>query len=161
MKWVFSLAIPMLVIYAIGYPVTVFIILFIIRNKLNQPKVLSYFILLYQGLRQERYYWELVNTFRKFLLLSLHVFIPDTDKVLKSMFGSFILFSTSLLQGRLKPFKIEAVSDLEHKEMIASILTLYGGIVFVQDSDGLQVLSLIIFIMISILNIRFWVMWIF
>lgn len=150
-----------MVFYAIGFPVVVLIILFKIKNKLSDPRVLSYFILLYQGLRHERFYWELVNTFRKFLLLSLHVFIPDSNKILKSMFGSFVLFFTSVLQGRLKPFKIKVVSELEHKEMVASILTLYGGILFVQDTDHIHVLSIVVFILIAILNAQFWVKWIF
>ena len=151
----------MLVFYSIGFPLLVAIILWRIKNKLSDPSVLQYFILLYQGVRHERYYWELVNMFRKFVLLSLHVFIPDERKILKSLFGSVILFITSVMQARLKPFKINAVSQLEHKEMLSSILTLYGGIIFVQDTERLQALSIIIFILIIIINLRFWIMWIF
>lgn len=151
----------MLIVYAIGFPVIIFIILYRIRNKLNDPKVISHFLLLYQGLRHERYYWELVNTFRKFALLSLHVLVPNDLKILKSLLGSIVLFLASVVQGRLKPFKIGAVSDLEHREMISSILTLYGGIIFVQELSKLQFLSVVIFLMVVILNLRFWVMWIF
>ena len=170
LKWIFILGksfifmilgIPMLIIYAIGFPVAIFIILYANRSRLNDPKVLSYFILLYQGLRSERYYWELVNTFRKFVLLSLQVFIPNNFKVVKSLIGSIVLFLSSVIQARFKPFKIGAVSELEHREMISSILTLYGGIIFVQEPNELQFLSIIIFVLVVIMNLRFWSLWIF
>lgn len=151
----------MLLIYAIGFPLVIFIILFRNRKKLNDKKVISYFLLLYQGLKHERYYWELVNTFRKFSLLLIHVLLSDDSKVIKSLLGSVILFLASVVQGRLKPFKIGAVSDLEHREMISSILTLYGGLIFVQESNELQFLSVVIFVMVVVLNMRFWSMWIF
>ena len=151
----------MLIIYALGFPFAIFIILYRNRNNLNDPKVLSYFLLLYQGLRHERYYWELVNTFRKFALLSIQVFVTDEFKVIKSLLGSLILFLASVIQARQKPFKITAVSDLEHREMISSILTLYGGIIFVQEPNDLQFLSIVIFVMVVITNLRFWIMWIF
>ena len=39
------------------------------RNKLDTWDVKKYLVMLYQGLRLERYYWELINTIRKVLLL--------------------------------------------------------------------------------------------
>lgn len=85
MKWVYFLGLPMLILYVAGFPFAVLLILVKNRKKLNEPQVLRYFLLLYQGLKHERYYWELVNTFRKFILLFLHVFIVDDFKVIKAM----------------------------------------------------------------------------
>ena len=65
LKWVFTLALPMLIFYVFGCPMIALAILFKNRNRLDQPEVLKYIILLYQGLKHERYYWELVNTLRK------------------------------------------------------------------------------------------------
>lgn len=176
MKWVYSLGLPMLIIYVAGFPILVFVILFTNRNHLNDPQVLRYFLLLYQGVKHDRYYWELVNTFRKFILLFLHVFIVDEFKVIKAMCGAFILFVCSIMQARLKPYKINVISDLgkiynfdyfliivhlEHREMLSSMLTLYGGLIFVQEDDSLQFLHIFIFILVVAANIRFWVLWIF
>ena len=44
--------------------------------------------------------------------------------------------------------------------MISSLLTLYGGIIFVQE-DQLLVLSIFFFILILIANARFWILWIY
>jgi hypothetical protein len=122
LKWIFSLgkhpinnhniAIPMLILYVIAIPLLAFFILYKNRYSLSKPHVLRYFLLLYQGLKHERYYWELCNTIRKVVLLSLHVFIPDELKMLKALFGIFTLFFFSTLQSRLKPFKIDIISTL-------------------------------------------------
>jgi hypothetical protein len=65
------------------------------------------------------------------------------------------------MQARLKPFKIDVVTDLEHREMLSSMLTLYGGLIFVQEDQSLQFLHVMMFIMVVIMNIRFWILWIF
>ena len=106
------IGIPMLVLYVIGFPVMHFTVLYINRNRLHDPVVIRYLLLLYQGVKHDRYYWELVNTTRKFLLLVLHIFISDDLKVLKALFGALILFISSLWQARLRPFKIGVVTDL-------------------------------------------------
>ena len=102
----------MLAFYVIGIPLVAFAILFRNRRRLFEPAVLRYFLLLYQGLKHERYYWELCNTIRKASLLALHVFVPDKYKMVKALFGVNILFLFSTLQHRLKPFKIGVISIL-------------------------------------------------
>lgn len=102
----------MLVFYVFGAPFLAFAILYKNRNKLDKPEVLQYILLLYQGLKHDKYYWELVNTARKCVLLSLHVFIPDTLKIMKALFGVITLFVCSLIQMRLKPFKIGIITSL-------------------------------------------------
>lgn len=170
LKWVFTLALPMLIFYVFGCPMIALAILFKNRNRLDQPEVLKYIILLYQGLKHERYYWELVNTLRKCLLLAFHVFIPDKFRIMKALFGVFVLFMVSLLQARLKPFKINIISTLgesnnlksiEHREMVSSLLTLYGGLIFAQEPKQLPGLSIAFFFLIICANIRFLVLWAF
>lgn len=78
----------MLVFYVIGAPIAAFIILFVNRTKLHKPEVLHYILLLYQGVKHDRYYWEMVNTFRKSSLLFLHVFVTNEFKIMKALFGA-------------------------------------------------------------------------
>jgi hypothetical protein len=107
-----NIAIPMIIIYVVGFPAVAFIILYKSRNHLTNASVVRYIILLYQGLKQEVYYWELVNTFRKVLLLSFHVFIPDTLRIMKALFGVLAMFIIFLIQARIKPFKIDIITTL-------------------------------------------------
>jgi hypothetical protein len=137
----------MIILYVAGFPIVCFVILFKNRKKLAEPQVVKYFLLLYQGVKHERYYWEFVNTFRKTSLLTLHVFITDDLKIMKALLGSLVLFTISILQIRLKPYKIGVITDLEHREMISSMFTLYGGLIFVQEEkeEHLQFLQVVIF----------------
>ena len=121
LKWVFSIgkfilitniAVPMLVVYVIGAPLFAFVVLFKNRHNLNHPNIIKYILLLYQGLRHERFYWEFINTFRKITLLSLEVFIPDKYEIVKALVGVLILFLCALLQARLSPFKVKLISRL-------------------------------------------------
>jgi hypothetical protein len=135
----------MIILYVAGFPIVCFVILFKNRKKLAEPQVVKYFLLLYQGVKHERYYWELVNTFRKTSLLTLHVFITDDLKIIKALLGSFVLFTCSIVQIRIRPYKIGVITDLEHREMISSVFTLYGGLIFVQEDEHLQFLQIVIF----------------
>lgn len=102
----------MLVVYVFGAPALAFVVLFKNRKKLNNPEVVRYIIILYQGLKHEVYFWEIVNTLRKILLLSYHVFIPDSLKIMKALFGVVTIFLISMLQARIKPFKIGVLTTL-------------------------------------------------
>ena len=120
-KWIFALcklltnnwvALPMIILYVIGCPALAFTILYKKKDELDNPEVLKYLLLLYQGLKHDKYYWELVNTFRKWLLLSFHAFIPDEFRIMKALFGVLTMGVISIVQARLSPFKIEAISKL-------------------------------------------------
>jgi len=65
----------MLVIWVLGMPIIAFIFLYKSRNNLEDPTVKKYLLILYQGLRKETFYWELVNTLRKFLILAFNAFL--------------------------------------------------------------------------------------
>ena len=75
LRWVLFTGIPMLVIWVLGMPIIAFIFLYKSRNNLEDPTVKKYLLILYQGLRKETFYWELVNTLRKFLILAFNAFL--------------------------------------------------------------------------------------
>ena len=102
----------MAIIYSIGLPLIALIILVKNKDRLADPNVLQYIILLYQGLNHRMYFWELVNTFRKCTLLLLQAFIPRTFIATKILIGSGMIFWLSVIQARLRPFKIGIISDL-------------------------------------------------
>ena len=61
--------VPILIIWVIGMPVLALVALFKNRNYLESLTMKKYFLLLYQGLRPEVFYWEIVNTLRKFMIV--------------------------------------------------------------------------------------------
>ena len=73
MAWWAMIALPILIIWAAGCPILVFIILFKNRKSLQEKYMQNYFLMLYQGLKDNVFYWELVNTLRKVILVSINV----------------------------------------------------------------------------------------
>ena len=59
----------MVLIWGIGIPVSALITMVKVRKILNTWDVQKYLLMLYQGLKTDKFYWELVNTVRKSLLL--------------------------------------------------------------------------------------------
>ena len=75
--WSLFIGFPMLIVWVIGMPLIALIILFKNRHNLEDWKIKKYMLILYQGLRKETFYWEFVNTLRKFVILSLNVFLSS------------------------------------------------------------------------------------
>ena len=71
LRWWLFVGLPILVVWVFGCPLIAFIILTKKRHHLDDWSVKKYFLVIYQGLRKETYYWEFVNMFRKFLILSI------------------------------------------------------------------------------------------
>ena len=74
---VFVLSVPILILWVIGMPLFTLSVLIANRKRLEEEKIKRYYLLLYQGLKPKVYYWEFINTMRKFLVLSLVVFLSQ------------------------------------------------------------------------------------
>ena len=59
----------MILIWGLGIPISALAIMIKFRKSLDTWDVQKYLLMLYQGLKLECYYWELINTVRKILLL--------------------------------------------------------------------------------------------
>ena len=69
LKWCAILGIPMILIWGLGIPISALIVMIRLRKSLDTWNVQKYLLMLYQGLKLECYYWELINSARKILLL--------------------------------------------------------------------------------------------
>lgn len=117
--------VPPIVIWTITCPLIAFIYLYRNRKNLDSPKVQSYFLILYQGLRQKVYYWEFVNTVRKIMMVAINVFmstLPLTNAALSAVVFLMILIR---IQIYLQPYKINLNNELEIEASIAGTTTLF------------------------------------
>jgi len=100
----------MVCVYIIPVPILAFIVLYTNRRRLNDPEVAQYILLLYQGVRTNRYYWELVNTARKVALLVIHIFVSAEMKLYKALYGCLVLYLMTMAQQRMRPYKVGLVN---------------------------------------------------
>jgi len=85
--WVAIFWIPMFFVWIVGLPA--FGIGFLYYNKknlLNQSFSENYLVL-YQGMKTNWGFWEMLNIFRKVVLLSINVFLPEDEPFFKATCG--------------------------------------------------------------------------
>ena len=130
------------------------------RDKLDEPAVQRYFIVLYQGLKSDKFYWELVNTLRKVLIVCSNVFLAQYPMFYKGVLAIIIIILMYRLQLYLRPYKLEENNEVENLSYLASCVTLYGGLLFINEEErGNEVIDLMAFILIVLFNAKFLILW--
>ena len=159
MKWCAFIGVPIVVFWSIGCPLLIFWILFKKRNSLSEPSVQRYLLMLYQGLKDKVFYWELVNTTRKILMIAINALLSTLPLVYSAVSAVLILIGLMRVQLRLQPYKHELNNKLEMEAMTTGTATLFWGVLFVSDSQGFSAITTLILIVIIVMNWRFIIIW--
>ena len=167
------MGIPNLLIWGIGIPVTGLTLLIKFRQRLGTWEVQRYLLMLYQGLNQDKFYWEFINTFRKSLLLSISVFLSASHLFYKVLTATIIMITIRNLQYKLNPYKLKMNNNLELSEITTGTFTIFTSVVFNEDDNNFVILERICFvfskfpllinihIIVIVLNIIFILFWIY
>jgi len=158
LMWALSFGVPMIAVWVVGAPLLALIALTKNRNKLDEPGVKRYFIVMYQGLRHPMYYWEILNIIRKVLILSFNVFFPDSATMYKGILAVLLVILIYRMQIYLRPYVNKANDDWELISSVATGITLSGGLVFASE-ETVDVLDIFIFILIIYCNAKFFLLW--
>lgn len=170
MTWAAFVGVPIIVVWVIGMPLIALIILIKNRKKLDEEYMKKYLLIIYQGLKPEKFYWEFVNTFRKILVLLIVVFMssyPAIYQILVSI-SKFLLHNHSLvvivmllrLQYKLNPYKSDDNNNIELMSLKAALITIASGLIFVQENQ-VGWFQLMIVIVLFFANGYFLVNWIY
>ena len=103
--------------------------------------------MLYQGLNKNRFYWELVNTLRKSLLLSISVFLSTVSLQYRALAATFLMIVFSRLQNKLSPYKLKENNRLESYEILTGSMTIFSSMVFEDEQNSVTAINMIIFIL--------------
>ena len=68
---------PMIMLWVLGIPMLGITFLTVKRKSIEHTKFKKNFLILYQGLKPNRYYWEFINALRKVIILIINVLIPS------------------------------------------------------------------------------------
>ena len=159
MKWCAFIGVLIVVLWSIGCPVLTFLILFKKRNSLSEPNVQRYLLMLYQGLKDKVFYWELVNTTRKILMIAINALLSTLPLIYSAISAVLILIGLMRIQLKLQPFKQELNNKLEMEAMTTGTATLFWGVLFVSDSYGFSAITTLILIVIIVMNWGFILLW--
>ena len=116
-------------------------------------------LILYQGLKQKRYYWEFVNTLRKVLILMSFSLLITLAPFYRLIVAVIILWVTFRIELHLSPYKEERNTNIEILAILAGTLTLYSGLVFTSEDEQNTFINAIILIFVVIFNISFISKW--
>lgn len=151
----------MIIVWVLGAPFLVLAILIKNRNHLEEPYMKRYFLVLYQGLKRKAFYWEFVNTVRKILMPAFNVFLSTFNPFYRAMVAIIVLVALFRFQEHMHPYKLEENNQIEMLAIITGLITLFGAIIFISQSDTSVVfLQLFALIAIIFMNIYFILRWI-
>jgi hypothetical protein len=116
--------------------------------------VKQYFLILYQGLKRDKFYWEFANTLRKVLLLITFMLSSNITLLLSMV----ILTITGRVQIYLKPYRDEQNNEVEILALVAGMITMASGLVYSQKNAN-DSLNLIFMVLVFISNSLFILNW--
>ena len=150
-----ALGLPMIIVCVFGTIIFAFWFLLKYRKHLEEIYVKRYFLILYQGLRPETFYWEFVNTGRKVFIIICSVILANYNPIYRVLISVLIILVVFRVQIYLKPYKDLINNEIEMKAIMVGSFTLYWGIVFVSDSANLTQINIILLILLIISNTYF------
>ena len=158
--WCFVIGFPILIIWVIFIPVFALILLTRYIKKGDDSKVKQYMLILYQGLKPDRYYWEFVNSLRKVLILMSFTLFVTFSIAYKIMIATIILLVTFRIQVYLNPYKNKEYNSIEISALLAGTITISSGLIFtINDEDQESFWNAMILMFVIIFNIVFVLRW--
>jgi len=159
--WCFLISIPMLIVWVIGTQVLTLLYLIKNRKRLKNSKVKKYFHILYLGYREEHFYWEFVNTLRKFCMISINVFLSQVSTSYKGMAAIITLIVLYRIQLFLKPYKLKVNNEVENASIVGIAFTIFGGLLFLKGKSEINFIEVFAFILIIAINVVYFLLWVY
>eukprot|EP01059_Diplonema_ambulator_P034027 TRINITY_DN742_c2_g1_i6.p2 TRINITY_DN742_c2_g1~~TRINITY_DN742_c2_g1_i6.p2 ORF type:complete len:5800 (+),score=1627.99 TRINITY_DN742_c2_g1_i6:20670-38069(+) len=143
--WYISLITFMM--YGLGLPFAGWYVLSRNRHKLRTKKVMSTLGFLYSGYRQKRYYWEMVITLRKMVVVFVVVFLTKYPRyqLWAAMWVMAVFVFMNIL---LRPYKYRVLWALENVSLISIFTTLNLGLLYLDKGSTWSTNALTAFIMV-------------
>ena len=116
-------------------------------------------LILYQGLKSDRYYWEFVNSLRKVLILMSFSLLITYKPAYRIMIAVVILLATFRLQISLSPYKNSEYNNIEILALLTGSLTILSGLIFTSDEDQNTILNMFVLVIVIKFNITFILKW--
>lgn len=114
--WLSILTLPSILIWSIGIPLCAFIVLFKNRKNLENSHIQSYYLMIYQGLKPNKY-WEFWNTIRKVFILWVNILLSTQSINYRLLSMTTLLVIFYRIQLILQPYKTKINNRLERHEL--------------------------------------------
>ncbi|TNV87891.1 hypothetical protein FGO68_gene17182 [Halteria grandinella] len=167
LKMSFIVGFTFIVIWAILFPIIIDIILARGKDKFQETRHLRLYGIFYIGLNDDTYYWEIrIVSLRKISLILSAALISSSLQSYKGYIGMIALFFQRHLSHYKSPYIDPRFNDIDNYGTIASIFTIFGGILMIPDErqtyqQNEDLFKGLVFYLIVIYNGYFLGLWVF
>eukprot|EP00347_Sterkiella_histriomuscorum_P009699 403340219 len=113
------------------------------------------------GLKDDFYYWEVLYVnIKKLFFIIFSSLLSTFNSYLRSMLAILLLFSEMQLSHHQNPYIDENMNHIDRFASLASISTLFGGILFLNDDIQDNSIALTaVFVIVLMINVAFLTNW--
>ena len=159
-KYSFIVVIPSILLWVIGIPTILLILMTKNRRRLHLDYYRVVFGFLYNGYKQSRYYWEINIMYRKILLIMITVFKISQAHVLQALNLIIVLIASIYLHYIYSPYNLSELNNMEMQALNIAALTIYFGLYYLSKSIGKEI-QILLFVFILLGNSYFIFYWIY
>jgi uncharacterized protein YpmB len=131
----FIVALPCLLLWGLGIPYLVFVMMRKESDKLETVAVKQKFGFLYTGYKRHNYFWEIVIMYRKIFCIFIAVFLNRVGNIVQALILLILLVAFSMANSSNRPFSERSLNDIEGLSLATQIVTIYCGIFFISAKD--------------------------
>jgi len=131
--WAFTLGFLMLGLYAFGIPAGFAYILYFNHHhvKKHYKRVFNF---IYQGYRDDFYYWEVMIMIRKFAFAFISVMFKPSGTDVQSYSALLVLLFAIIIQLHIKPYILPEMNFAEFFGLFTNFITTFLGLYMASDN---------------------------
>lgn len=152
-------AVPGICLWCIMFPAAIYVKMYSVRHKMGKLDVKIVYGFLYNGYKQNYWFWELIQLYRKMLIRGISIALASFSQTTQGLSALFVLNVMTMLQLACSPYEKKAVNRLELCSLLTTTFTMLGGMYFTAGL-GSDVEGVISWLILTI-NISFVLYWIY
>ncbi len=153
--WTMSFGLFSMIVYAIGIPAMAFFFLRRNYSHLNEPRTMLKYGFLFDGFKEDSYYWEVVIMVRKLGMVTVTVFLRKFGPTVQAATALIWLIGSLVFQVRKMPYASDQLNKLEVAGLSVAVVTMYLGLLMFSTKFS-SIMREVLTVLVIILNIT-WV----
>lgn len=101
-----------------------------VRHRLHTKEVKEKYGFLYNGFKNEAYFWESIIMFRKIAIIFVSAILSLWGSIIQAYVLLLVLTTFTVLTLRIKPYKKRDLNQLEVISLVCSLISSYTGLYF-------------------------------
>ena len=132
---VMMIGIPTLIVWVIGMPLYIFVVLESHRRKKHNDKIRFRYGMLMEGYDDDYFFWESVIASRKMFVIGVSIFMSSYSVDIQAYCGILIVIFFMTMHISANPYNSDVLDRMEKYALATAFVTLYVGMLFYIAKD--------------------------